>query len=428
MIYERVLLSTDFSANARNAGVVLTGLPVREAVLLHVLTQKDPSIRGWINGDTMASPIEHARVLLAKEQEFLEQHGIAVKPMIIEISSGFVQDAILKSAEQERVSCIMVGARGKGIIRGYILGSVSSDVLRRSSTDVLIVQSAGSHPAGQEDLFRKVLCPVDFSRPSTEMIGFVSSLGGVGEILLLHVIRSAESGHELAYLLEDAENKLIDLRNGLRKRGFSAQTLVRTGSPAQEICRCAESEDVSLVLLSRCGGKDYVTNVPLGSTTTDVARNAQRPLLVRHPAIIICQEVRELVPDEFRLAEELWQEYHQQKGDERTDRIFGVFLDGILAGVARCRKHPDDLEVDAVFVPEKYRGRGYAKKVVAALVNACGDSVLYMHSTLELVNFYGEFRFEPIREQALPKTIRERFSFAGGEMQGSNVCPMKRVP
>ena len=126
------------------------------------------------------------------------------------------------------------------------------------------------------------------------------------------------------------------------------------------------------------------------------------------------------------MAEEIWQQYHQQQGNPETDRIFGVFVDETLVSVARCRKHPDGWEVDGVFVPDDYRGRGYARLVVAALITGCGAEPLYMHSTLELVPFYTSFGFSPIREQELPSTIRERFNFALGEMQGSNVSPMKR--
>jgi hypothetical protein len=49
-----------------------------------------------------------------------------------------------------------------------------------------------------------------------------------------------------------------------------------------------------------------------------------------------------------------------------------------------------------------------------------------MHSTLALVKFYSSFGFEPIPESALPKSIKERFNFAGGEMKGANVSPMMR--
>jgi N-acetylglutamate synthase-like GNAT family acetyltransferase len=77
-------------------------------------------------------------------------------------------------------------------------------------------------------------------------------------------------------------------------------------------------------------------------------------------------------------------------------------------------------------VPDDYRDRGYARKAVQELVDWCGSEPLYMHSTLDLVKFYASFGFEQIPESALPKSIKERFNFAEGELKGANVSPMKR--
>jgi N-acetylglutamate synthase-like GNAT family acetyltransferase len=147
---------------------------------------------------------------------------------------------------------------------------------------------------------------------------------------------------------------------------------------------------------------------------------------VRYPHIHLDVEARELSYGEFDLAEKVWLGYHQQKADRNTDRIFGVFVEGALAAVARCRRHPDGLEVDGVFVSEQYRNRGYAQKAVQALVASCGTDTLYMHSTLPLVTFYSSFGFTPIPEQELPESIRARFDFAGGNLKGANATPMRR--
>jgi N-acetylglutamate synthase-like GNAT family acetyltransferase len=72
------------------------------------------------------------------------------------------------------------------------------------------------------------------------------------------------------------------------------------------------------------------------------------------------------------------------------------------------------------------RGHGFAKGVVAGLVEACGKNTLYMHSVLHLVDFYRQFGFIPIGENDLPPTIRDRYAWAGGELEGADVCPMRR--
>jgi len=143
---------------------------------------------------------------------------------------------------------------------------------------------------------------------------------------------------------------------------------------------------------------------------------------------VVTTGTRELNAGEFGLAEKLWEEYRDQKADKERERIFGVFEDGILAATARCTRHPDGIEMDCVFTPEKYRGKGYAKLAVGLLLQVCGWEQIFIHSTLVLIPFYKRMGFVPIPEDQLPKTIRDRFLFCFGEMQGCNVCPMTRDP
>jgi predicted GNAT family acetyltransferase len=145
----------------------------------------------------------------------------------------------------------------------------------------------------------------------------------------------------------------------------------------------------------------------------------------RHPTGTI---VRELSAAEFPVAEALWTDYHETKGDPRTDRIFAGFLHDAAVSVARCRKHPDGFEVDAVFTPSAHRGHGYAHAVMWGLVEACGHDTLSMHSVKNLTGFYNYFGFVTIMESELPPSIRERYAWADGEMEGANVSPMKRSP
>ncbi len=137
-------------------------------------------------------------------------------------------------------------------------------------------------------------------------------------------------------------------------------------------------------------------------------------------------EVRELRYEEFPLAVKLWEEYRGQKNDMPEERIFAVFENRVLAATARCTRHPDGLEMDCVFSSERFRGRGYARLAVQALIDACGKEQIFIHSTIILISFYKTFGFSPIPEDELPRSIKERFVFCFGEMMGCNVCPMVR--
>jgi predicted GNAT family N-acyltransferase len=136
--------------------------------------------------------------------------------------------------------------------------------------------------------------------------------------------------------------------------------------------------------------------------------------------------VRELRATAFSQANEIWRDYHGTTGDPATDRIFGVFQDGALVSVARCRRHPGGMEVDGIFTPEDRRGMGFSRLAVGALIEACHNDDLFMYAVSHLSTFYATFGFEPIPEKDLPAGVRERYTWAGGQLEGAEVRPMQR--
>ena len=192
------------------------------------------------------------------------------------------------------------------------------------------------------------------------------------------------------------------------------------------------SEDTTLLTLYALAGEEsggFVTFRP--QFFHEIGKAFFAPgAAVRQGDVIESVSVRELSPTEMVRAErELWVHYHQQKANRETDRLFGVFSGTRIIGVARCARHPDGLEVDAVYVLEDFRRRGFARSVMQLLLEECGrHETLYMHSKTELVEFYGNLGFYPIPEAGLPKSIRDRFDFCLGELTGIDVCPMKRDP
>ncbi|NLN09031.1 MAG: N-acetyltransferase [Methanoculleus thermophilus] len=137
--------------------------------------------------------------------------------------------------------------------------------------------------------------------------------------------------------------------------------------------------------------------------------------------------VRELRSPEFALANDVWRDYHGVTADPTRDRIFATFCGERIVSLARCRRHSDgSMEVDGVFTPEPCRGRGYSRMAVAALVVACHNDDLYMYAVESLAGFYAEFGFVSIPERDLPSPIRERYTWAAGNMEGAEIRPMHR--
>ncbi|MCA9703432.1 MAG: universal stress protein, partial [Methanolinea sp.] len=205
-MFEKVLLPTDFSLDAHRTLEYVHEIPgVREAILLHVTEEDRSDGKAWIAGKDSVSPADRAWRSLQKEREFLAARDLHAVTKMVGMESGDIAGAILAYAENEEVSLIMMGSRGKGIVGGFILGSVSAKVLRNARTHVLITQHRQStkknigkwgDPQKEQQpgpLFRKILIPVDFSRLSTEVIEFAGDIEGIEEIVLLHVISHGES-------------------------------------------------------------------------------------------------------------------------------------------------------------------------------------------------------------------------------------------
>jgi nucleotide-binding universal stress UspA family protein/GNAT superfamily N-acetyltransferase len=421
-VFDKILFPTDFSEWAEETAKRLPEVPgAREVVVLHVIESGEGGTTFLRPNQRALSPEEYARAKLTSLKEQLHNSGLAISLRVME-PHNTVPETILSVAREEKVSLIVMSARKKGLFSKILLGSVSATVLLKSRIHVLITQ----YPDNQEDippLFSRLLLPVDLSRPSKATLSLISGIGDLRDVIILHVLPQNRHGD-----FDRVDGALQEMIQGLHDKGISGRRIIRYGPPSEEICKVGEMEKASLIIMSRFGRTDYIRDVLLGKTSADVGQCAQRPVLILYPQLDLHIETRELLPEEFDIAESVWQYYHQLKADRDHDRIFCVFVEGIPVAVARCKRHPDGLEVDGIFTLDEFRNHGYARMAMRILVDTFKNQTLYMHSTLELVDFYRSFGFQSIAEKDLPPHIRDRFSFAEGNLKGVNVCPMKRVP
>ncbi len=309
-MFEKVLVPTDFSSYARKVQDCMAALPgIKEIVLLHVLDGSNPKeleAKGW-SWDSM---IDEAKVRLAEQAEHLSNQmdkeigikqllKVIVEPMagadgvnlqrlqggqgIDQIQGGSVGQAIIKAADEENVSLVCMGAQGKGLVEGMLLGSVSTEVLRKGENDLLIIRHKilkGESSEGQSqicrDIFTKVMLTTDFSVAGEEAASRAKALATLSEILLVNVIEK-ENDFDLA------ASRLNRLRDDLTVPGRRITVHVLEGSkPADRILALAEKENVSMIMMSS-QGKSWSRQIWTGSTTFDVARRALCPVLVVRP-------------------------------------------------------------------------------------------------------------------------------------------------
>ncbi len=309
-MFEKVLVPTDFSSYAYRMQECLADIPgIEEVVLLNVVDGADPmnlERKGW----SYSALIDEAETRLEEQAYHLthlsetslqvrtllkvivepmsgadgiDQQRLKPSPGLGLIDGGSVGDAIVRAAAEEKASLICMGAQGKGLVEGMLLGSVSTQVLRSGGTDLLIIRHK-ILDAGYEkfckDIFSRVIVATDFSPAAEPAISVARKLAGVretgvSEILLAHVIGKEED-------FDEAAKKLNLMREELAGTGRKITMHVLQGRPVEEILALAKKHGVSLIMIGS-QGKSWSRQVRVGSTTFEVARRAESPVMVIRP-------------------------------------------------------------------------------------------------------------------------------------------------
>lgn len=164
-MYEKILIATDFSKHAEKITDCVGEIPgVKEVVLLHVLA-KDLLARVWSPGDEIKQAVNK----MEASKKALQDANLSVR-VRAEIAEENTEYMVIKRvAKEENVSLVVMGARGRSMWQGLLLGSVSSGYLRYGDKDLLIMRYKTLGDDKEEmgkfcsRIFEKVLAPTDFS-------------------------------------------------------------------------------------------------------------------------------------------------------------------------------------------------------------------------------------------------------------------------
>jgi nucleotide-binding universal stress UspA family protein len=282
-IFERVLVPTDFSRSARNTLECVAEMPgVKEVILLHIIDATHPSRHGWIYNPQ----VENAKILLAEKKAHLERRGLHTETQVKAITGGDIASSILETAEEERVSLIVMGSRGRTLLKGLLFGSVSSEVLRLGKVPLLVLSHELTGGLRKEDcgkrcgrILSRVLCATDFSPSAERCTAFLTGIQGIGEVILVHVVTKGETVAEIDAHVREARERLESISEGLKAAGHRVFPRVHIGDPVHEILDLAREENATLIAIGTVG-KNWLREVMVGSTTLGVVRNGTRPVLV----------------------------------------------------------------------------------------------------------------------------------------------------
>lgn len=168
-------------------------------------------------------------------------------------------------------------------------------------------------------MFAKALFPTDFSAYANTVFTCLPDLksAGLRVVVLVSVIKESDvpmpetmNREDLKRVEWSVRERLNIARMALEGQGFRVFTHVRYGSPAEQILRVAEEEQVNLIVIG-AQGKTLGQELLLGSVAYEVVRGANAPVLIEKAQIVrdmghvkcqlACQEMfsRVLHPTDF---------------------------------------------------------------------------------------------------------------------------------
>jgi nucleotide-binding universal stress UspA family protein len=151
MLFDKILFATDFSEiSARALDYVrrLKDAGCTQVVLLHVIDEREVNIvlsqpsaffnpEGEYEAELIQFRRKNAQGELNDIRLSLEDAGLRVTPYLIE---GIPATEIVRIADAEQASLIVVGSHGRSNISQMLLGSVSENVMRHAQQPVLVVR------------------------------------------------------------------------------------------------------------------------------------------------------------------------------------------------------------------------------------------------------------------------------------------------
>lgn len=244
---------------------------------------------------------EH-QVYVEKTAELVREHiegerpKTSVKPVMLE---GHAALEIVSYVTKNDMSLIIMATHGRSGIMSWAMGSIADKVVDRVSIPILLIRANVPAPeAGREELFKRILLPLDGSEAGEATLPYIKELTEKlhSEVILFQVIASGKHVHTIGGLdyvrfteeqvasrkesarqyLEGASQRFADTKATIR-------TELKSGDAAQEIINFADEINASLVAVST-HGRSGIERWAFGSITHRVLHHGNIPLLlVRAP-------------------------------------------------------------------------------------------------------------------------------------------------
>ncbi len=156
--------------------------------------------------------------------------------------------------------------------------------------------------------FTKALICIDFSEPSKKLIGIIEDLkkSGLKEAILVSVINIHPADENVPFIKETYSEKrqitldrLEELSQEAKKYGVETKEIVSFGFTGKEILNIAQEEQADLIVVGS-HGKGIIKTILLGSTSFELARKSEIPVLIEKFKDVTREEFDVVSSDKFK--------------------------------------------------------------------------------------------------------------------------------
>jgi len=293
-MYRTILVPLDDSAFSERA------LPMATTLAQHLKSKliltRVASASVFPGADATEAQVQAVREAQDHLSDLASRLGEQGLPVEIAVPYGDAAEEILVEVGLHSAGLVIMCTHGRSGLGRWIYGSTAEQVLHRSPVPVLLV-----HPTGESMTLRmkpahtSFLVPLDGSAFAEAALPHASALARAfdGTISLLRVVEPPTSALTLAEAsllpptseasIQEAESYLAGMAERLRDSGFSVQTAVREGWPADVIVHQSAMSEQGLIVMAT-HGRTGVARLLLGSVALQVVRRSSLPVMLVRPA------------------------------------------------------------------------------------------------------------------------------------------------
>ena len=285
-----ILAATDFSAPARHAADRAARLARASAApltLMHVLPAGAlQGLRQWLGADSGTEQQLQTQALQLLQQQAAELQAARHVPVATQQANGAPVDALVRATDALDASLLVLGARGEGFLRRWVMGSTAERLLHRSQRPLLVVRQLPQGP------YRRVLLALDFSPWSLQAVTLAQQLAPHAHLVLLHAFQvpfaeklqfagvdAATIEHYRTHARAEASQRVQGMAQAARLPEGQWEPRIVEGDAAQRIVELEQELGCDLVVLGK-HGQSAAEDLLLGSVTQHVLAEGNTDVLV----------------------------------------------------------------------------------------------------------------------------------------------------